>query len=72
MCDFEESLTLWSGAAIVTNAGVTSAEKRRNEGDGERRSMEATISGYDDGLIETPKAYCLLETSARRSVKAEK
>jgi hypothetical protein len=34
--------------------------------------MEATISGYGDGLIETPKAYCLLETSARRSVKAGK
>ena len=37
----------------------TSAGKRRDEGDGERRSMEATISGYGDGLIETPMAYYL-------------
>ena len=57
MFDFDESLTLWSGAAIV---GTASAEKRRDEGDGgdvcdgERRLMEAVILGDGDGLNETP------------------
>jgi len=52
MCDFVGSLTLWSGAAIVTTPGISSAEKRRDEGDGggvcdgERRFMEAMMSGY--------------------------
>jgi hypothetical protein len=34
--------------------------------------MEATISGYGNGLIETPMAYCLPEKWARRNVKVEK
>ena len=59
MCDFVGGLTPWSGAAIVTPE-TTSAEKRRDEGDGgfvgdsERRLMETVISGYGDGLNETP------------------
>ena len=59
MCDFVGSLTLWSGAAIVTNAGFYWREKRRDEGDdgrfcvSERRLMEAAISRCDDGLNES-------------------
>ena len=34
--------------------------------------MEATISGYGDGLIETPIGLLFAGEVARRSVKAEK
>jgi hypothetical protein len=78
MCDFVESLTLWSGAAIVTNAGTYERRKGRDEDDdgrfcvGERRLMEAAISGCGDGLNETPQAYCLPEKWVCASVNAEK